>query len=213
MAPLATVLLATLLPTSFLIIGLSILSTYLFLKLQASHTEERDLELCAQPTTQLPEPEPESEPQRVSSVLPPLPELTFSDASNPDWDNDVKYAFGGFNCVLVDYELEDIFMSPEEQLGAEKLLDELGYQGIPLPLLLGLLRRESTRWLTVVHICTSIALASTSFESESPDVFSLLPFPSEVYNELRNCFRALEGVKRKSFYSNSRLLLIIISMP
>ena len=42
---------------------------------------------------------------------------------------------------------------------------------------------------------SDIALANTSFKSESRLTSALLPFSSEVYQDLRNCFRVLEGVK------------------
>ena len=184
----ATALLAILLLTCFLIFALSILSTYLFLKLRASRAE-KGLDLCAQPTTQLPEPTPTI--PAFTSVWP----SSFSDASNPDWENDVHYAMDNLSAWPVTEQGNKMYTCSKDQMRAERILDELGYQGIPIPTILGFLRRQSTRKPALKNIVITVALARTSFESEPP--FTLFPFPPEVYNDIRNCFRALEGTRRE----------------
>ena len=194
MVPVTTTLLATLLPICFLIFGLSILSIYLFLKLRASGAKE-GLELRAQPTTPKQLPEPELEPAKLKGAFPqPEPLSSFSDASNPDWENDFRHVFENLSAWPLYSEFNEMFTSSRDQIRAKRILDEVGYEGVPVPIVLEWLRLGSTRFQAVRHILTSIALARTSFKSESRPTSTLLPFSSEVYQDLRNCFRALEGV-------------------
>jgi hypothetical protein len=94
--------------------GLSILSIYLFLKLRASRAKG-GLELRAQPTTpeqQLPELKPEPAPAKAKAKGAfSRPELlsSFSDASNPDWENDFRNVFENLSAWLLYSEYDQMF--------------------------------------------------------------------------------------------------------
>jgi len=188
MGPVATALLVTLLPTCLLILGLALLSIHLHLKLRAAHVEA-GLQLHTLPTTAK-IPLPEQPPLEPAQPARRDPLSGFSDASNPDWENDVHFALEDFIGWPVHKDSELLFLDSTDEIRAKGILDALGYKGVPTRVVLGLLRRRSTRLLAVHHIVMSIALANTSLESKSST--SLFPFLSEVCADLRK-FPSVSG--------------------
>jgi hypothetical protein len=193
MSPVATALLAALLPTFLLIFGLSSFSVYLYLKLRASRMT-RDLELRPNPATTEQQSSEPAEP--AESALPELVPRSFSDTSNPDWKHDVHHAFMGLEFWLMDTKYTDVlYTNPGDEVRAKEILDAVGYKGLPTAVLLGWLRQKHTRYHALVHIVTYVALANTSLESDPTS--TLFPFSPELHTDLSNCFKALEGVKRE----------------
>ena len=155
-SPVTVALLAILLPACFLILVLSTLSIYLFLKLRASHAE-RTLELRTQPPT------PKPAPEFVVVPRPRAKPLTwFSDPSSPDWANDVDHAFFGLSHYRL-YSEKPVLQTSKEQQRAERVLKEVGYSGdIPLPTLVRFLQTPNTQGLAVRHITLAKGFGKTA---------------------------------------------------
>ena len=202
MGPVATVLLATLLPTLLLIVALSFLSIHLYVKLKASRAKHQ-----AQPTKDTTAPEPTQDPVQDSAkdplaafrypnpIPPRMPLTSLSDVSNINWAAD----FYHLSSCITDWPLmkEENDLPTESRLEVlvESGLKALGYQGAPFPVILKLLRNGRSRYAAVEHITLTVALARTSLGSELGS--TLLPFPLEVCQDLCSTYKALEGVKRK----------------
>ena len=190
MGSVTTVLLATLLPTCFLIYCLVVLSIYLYVKLRAVTVERHTVR--AQPAIEEPvAAEEASEHVESSPRRPGDPYLTvFSDAADPDWGSDMLKMTAGF--VNTFLEKGKTYPESEETLvWASKVLQRLGYQEAPPAVILDWIQGSSQLHATV-HLSTHIALAMTSFENQWES--TLLPFTPETYKGLQNCFKALEGI-------------------
>lgn len=196
MRPVAVAILATLLPSCFLVISLICLSIILSTKLRVLRAEYRELQAQKLATTDEP---PKAEEREPWSPAPYVikEESHLSDISNPDWDIDTHatMAFLANFYVWHNHEFNLVFNSPECEPAIEKVLEAIGFQGMTPAVIRKYLQSRETRCGIGRHITTSAMLARTSLNSK-PEM-SLLPFSPEIQKDLQNFFTALEGIKCK----------------
>lgn len=193
MGPVAVTLLATLLPTGFLIVALLCFSCYLYSKLRASRDSARTVEE---------EVEPAGSPKLV--VVEDMDwtkrRVTLSDAADPDWFGDAIEALVPLSHtgLLNEYRKWDTYNEPGDEAWAAELLAELGYTGeLSVPAILCLLRQHKTQDHVVDHIIVNVVIPLLSLEGDNEN--SLLPFTPEQHRSLLDLHKALESKKCKSF--------------
>jgi len=182
MGPVAVILLATLLPGGFLIVGLLWICAYLYSQLRASRAPED----VAEQATDLPEPYVHI---RKSQML---------DVEMQAWRHDAISITTHLNaCETVrDAVGLDKYCKPGDEAWAADLLAELGYKGgLAVPAILCLLRQWDSFKCVEDHIISDVILQRLSLEGDPED--SLLPFTPDVHRGLRDFYKALEETKCK----------------
>lgn len=202
MKPVAVAILATLLPSCLLIIGLAFLSVHLSVKLRALRVENEELRVASPaiaeaPTTpKAPPPAPavKQEPEWLSRETSTLYRL--SDASNPKWRQDIYDIFCTLTATTMwQHDTLEVYTHPDAEARIAQILEALGYQGHSPTFVLLLLRDRKTRFKIAEHITMSVLLAKTALQSEPES--TLFPFSPEIHRDLWVFFQTLEGIKCK----------------
>ncbi|MCJ1309108.1 hypothetical protein MMC25_002763 [Agyrium rufum] len=196
MGPVTIAILATLLPTSLLILGLVYLSIYLHIKSRSLRKECKGLQ--AQLTTAT---EDQLALKRHKSEPYDFFPSKLSDESNIQWSHNVPRLTAGLmpNTLEVDHHYLE-FHEPRAESWIGHMLEALGYQDASPTVILGLLRGKEAILSMPAHIVTSIALARTSIDSDPES--TLLPFSPELQKDLQTFFKAMEGLKFSPEFSS-----------
>ncbi len=201
MGPVTVALLATLIPSSCIIIGLVFLSLYLLFRLRASQAPAEQAEE---------RPSPPPTPPRNQIVVfedPAKRNTSLSNASNPDWRCDMNRAYPLGPYGIISARVHPLsYTGSFDEPWAREILTDIGYKGrvlvaAMLPLLAG---RYSCNHMAS-HIIAHVIPQRMSLECEPEE--SLLPFSPDTHRCLRSFYKALEGVKCK-FPKHARSLNI-----
>lgn len=204
MKPVAIAIMAAVLPTGLMIVGLVCLVIYLYSKLRALRLENKRLleQLHLRPlieTAPLTEEQtaPEEKARTISRAEESSKEPHLSDAADPDWKRDIYSILHNLESWGGHTNLTTILGEPEDDHKFKETLKALQYKGDVSPdALVKLLRLSSyARSVAVEYIVVSIGFGRTSIDSDPES--TLLPFSSDVQMDLKRFFNTIKGIKCK----------------